>query len=405
MGRVEAIEHTRRRLLVLGAGPPQLDLIEAANAQGIWTAVCDRDPAAPGFRFADSRCIVSIEDEPAIERLASALELDGIIAPGRDRSTAAAARIAHKLGIGHPLTPQTAALLAQRLRQREVLAAAGVGQPRWQTASAETSELDLPYPAVVKTVDRSGQTQLRFVEGPGELAGALAAAAEATRAGPLLVEEYLDGPEATVTGFSLAGRYRPLLVSDRSCSAPPVIGIPLSESWPSRHAESVTTAARRAVEALGILDGPSHVRLRIGSGGALVLQVSGRLGANHEAQLIQRVTGVDLEHLALAAALGEEIDESELDAGPQARIPAAMVAFLVAPQGQLDAVELPASLEQVERSWIYREPGHRFGPLRRPSDRAGALLVTGESSEAVARAASAALQRIRFSTADAGTLV
>ena len=40
------------RLLVLGAGPEQLGLLEAARAHGIWTAVCDRDPAAPGFRLA-----------------------------------------------------------------------------------------------------------------------------------------------------------------------------------------------------------------------------------------------------------------------------------------------------------------------------------------------------------------
>ena len=44
----------------------------------------DRDPSAPGFEFADRRCILSTEDEPAIERLVGALEIDGIISPGTD---------------------------------------------------------------------------------------------------------------------------------------------------------------------------------------------------------------------------------------------------------------------------------------------------------------------------------
>ena len=57
------------RLLVLGAGPAQLGLLEAAQARGVWTAVVDRDPGAPGCRLADRRCILSTEDEPAIERL------------------------------------------------------------------------------------------------------------------------------------------------------------------------------------------------------------------------------------------------------------------------------------------------------------------------------------------------
>ena len=80
MGRV-AGRAREQRLLVLGAGPEQLGLLEAAKAHGIWTAVCDRDPSAPGFRLASRRCIVSIEDEPTIERLAAALDLDGVIAP------------------------------------------------------------------------------------------------------------------------------------------------------------------------------------------------------------------------------------------------------------------------------------------------------------------------------------
>ena len=103
------------RLLVLGAGPAQLGLLEAARACGLWVAVVDRDPAAPGFRLADNRCIVSTEDEPAIERLAAALNLDGVIAPGTDWPVAVAARVAEKLGLPHPISPATAVLATNML--------------------------------------------------------------------------------------------------------------------------------------------------------------------------------------------------------------------------------------------------------------------------------------------------
>jgi len=57
---------------------------------------------------------------------------------------------------------------------------------------------------------------------------------------------------------------------------------------------------------------------------------------------------------------------------------------------------VPNDLDGVERVRIYREPGFVFTPLRRGSDRAGAVLVQGASrDEAVARAESAA-ERIRF---------
>ena len=126
------------RLLVLGAGPAQLGLLEAARRRGLWVAVVDRDPAAPGFPFADRRCILSTEDEPSIERLVAALEIDGIISPGTDWPVGVAARVAERTGLPHPITPQTAVLATNKLRQRERLAEAGVPQPRhWVIGNAD----------------------------------------------------------------------------------------------------------------------------------------------------------------------------------------------------------------------------------------------------------------------------
>ena len=88
-----------KRLLVLGAGPAPLGLLEAAHERGLHVIAVDRDPLAPGFRFADRRAIVSVEDEPAIDRLAAAERVDGIVAPGIDFPVAIAARIAARLTI------------------------------------------------------------------------------------------------------------------------------------------------------------------------------------------------------------------------------------------------------------------------------------------------------------------
>jgi hypothetical protein len=57
----------------------------------------------------------------------------------------------------------------------------------------------------------------------------------------------------------------------------------------------------------------------------------------------------------------------------------------------LEAVDVPDRLEGVERVRIYRDPGYVLVPLRRGSDRAGAVLAVGDSREqAVARAEAAA---------------
>jgi biotin carboxylase len=389
---------------VLGAGPAQLGLIEAARAHGIWTAVCDRDPGAPGFRLADRRCIVSIEDEPAIERLASALAVDGVVAPGSDWSVAVAARVAEKLGLPHPIAPPTGVLATNKLRMRERLADAGVPQPHWEIVG-EGDMPELEPPCVVKAPDRHGQKGFSLVRERAELGPAVETARAASRSGIVILEELVDGPEVTVSGVSLDGEPVPIAVTDRINAEPPAFGVALAHVWPSAHAEAAAEVTRRAVEALGIENGPWYAHLRVSRGGPEVIEVAARLGGGHDAELVLAATGVDLNGLALAAALGEPLDPQQVTSRHLPRIGGAVTRFLVAPPGVLESVEVPQGLPGVVQVRIYREPGFVFTPLRRASDRAGAVLAVGATrAEAVVRA-DVAVERIRFSTAAAGALV
>ncbi len=388
------------RLLVLGAGPGQLGLLEAARAGGIWTAVCDRNPAAPGFVLADRRCIVSIEDEPAIERLAAALPLDGVVSPAGDGAVAVAARVAEKLGLPHPTSAATAQLVSSKLRQREALSAAGVPQPRWEIAVGEEPSVELSLPVVVKTGDRTDRGGPVVVRRPEELAPAVEAARRAGRSGIVLVEELLDGDEVTVSGFSAEGEFVPLAVTDRLSAEAPAFGVALAQVWPSPHAEAAVEVTRRAVEALGLREGPVYAQLRLSRGGPEVIEVGARLGGGHDAELVELVTGIDLNGLALAAALGRPVAASELKAAFRTIVGGAAVRFLVAPPGELERVEVPQGATGVVSTRIYHETGHHFGPLRRASDRAGAVLAVGASRDEALARVDAAAERIRFVTAD-----
>jgi biotin carboxylase len=391
------------RLLVLGAGPAQLGLLEAARGRGIWLAVVDRDPAAPGFAFADRRCILSTEDEPAIDRLVGALEIDGIVAPGTDWPVGVAARIAERARLAHPIVPATAVLATNKLRQRERLGEQGVPQPRWWVVGGEDEPPALDGPVVVKAPDRQGQKGLSLVDDPADLAAAIATARGAARSGVALVEELVDGPEVTVVGFSAGGEFTALAVTDRVVAAPPAFGVALAHVWPSEVADAAAVArtAGDAVRALGVENGPSYTQVRVGPGGPRVIEVAARLGGGHDAELVQAATGVDLNGLAIEAALGHELVLSQ----HKPVVGGAVTRFLVAPPGMLERVEVPDGLEGVVRVRVYRGPGYVFTPLRRGADRAGAVLATGASrAEALARA-DAAANRIRFVTADAGDIV
>jgi biotin carboxylase len=395
------------RLLVLGAGPAQLGVLAAARARDLTVIVADRDPSAPGFRYADRRAIVSIEDEPAIERLARAEEIDGVIAPGTDHAVALAARIAERHGLPHPVTPASASLAVSRLRQRERLAAAGIAQPRSLVCrsleEASRAAEELGFPVVIEAPNRSGERGVGLARDQAELAAAAAVALAESRGDYCLVEELVGGNIVTVNAFSLDGQFVPLTVTDREQAPPPAFGVPLAHRWPAdlEPAEvgaAVETAAA-AVRALGIENGPTTVQVLLGDDGPLLAKVSARVGGGHDAELCRVALGVDLNDLAVASALGETVHPQQLAA--RAGVGGACVRFLVAPPGQLQEVrglEEAYAVAGVRGIRIYRKPGHVFRSLRRASDRAGAVLATGDTRDGALDAAARAAKHIRFVT-------
>ncbi len=391
-----------KSLLVLGAGPAQLGLLEAARAHGLHVIALDRDPAAPGFALADRRAIISTEDERGIERLAKAERIDGVIAPGIDWPVAIAARVAEKIGAPHPTSPATAALAVSKPRQRERFDTARVPQPAWLLMAGAGG--GVPIPCVVKAPDRQGQRGLSVVEEPSELEGAIEMALAESRSGSCLVEELVDGPEVTVVAFSVDGRFHPLTVTDRLTADPPAFGVALAHVWPSEAdaAGEAADVARRAVEALGIAEGPTYTQLRITADGPKVIEVAARLGGGHDAELCLAALGVDLNGLALSAALGEQPEPDALLVEP--RVGGAATVFLVAEPGELEAVEGIEEAEAAEgvvRVRVYRRPGFLVEELRRGSDRVGAVQAVGSSREEAIERARAAAALVRFRTARA----
>jgi biotin carboxylase len=340
--------------------------------------------------------------------------VDAVIAPGIDWPVAVAARVARRLGLPHPLSPDAATLATSKLRQRERFAEAGVPQPRWQVckelAEAKRAGTRFGYPCVVKAPDRQGQRGLSVAGDEGALPGAVQSALAASRSRAFLVEELIDGSEVTVNGFSLGGRFFPLTVTDRRLARPPAFGVALAHVWPSRlepaQVGAAIEAAGRAARALAIEDGPTYTQILMSDRGPKVMELAARLGGGHDAELCTAALGVDLNELALAAALGVEIPAFAL--APADAAGGACVLFLVAREGELRdvrGVEEARAVEGVRLLRVYREPGHRFGPLRRGADRAGAVLAVGDSrSEAVARAREAA-GLIRFEVAPVEALV
>jgi biotin carboxylase len=191
---------------------------------------------------------------------------------------------------------------------------------------------------------------------------------------------------------------------------PPAFGVALAHVWPSslspEQVGAAVEAARAAAGALGVSEGPTYTQVVVGERGAHVVELAARLGGGHDAEVCRAALDVDLNDLALAAALGEQVPEEALR--PVAAAGGAVVRFLVPEPGELREVLGQEEAEAVPGVvWVrvYRTPGAVLGPLRRGSDRVGAVLAVGETREEALERADRAADCVRLVTVDAAQAV
>jgi cysteine synthase A len=264
---------------------------------------------------------------------------------------------------------------------------------------------------VVKPEDNAAQRGVRRVDTAAQLPAAVAEAQSFSGTGIVLLEEHIDGPEITVSSFSLEGQVYPVLVADRLTNPPPYLGIALAHVFPAERAKAcrqeIVDVTGRGLWALGIDQGPGYTQIRIAGRGPMIMEVGARIGGGHEAELIRFLGGPDWIEAQIRLALGEALTPTDVVLPPITSVPAGVVKFIFAAPGRVvrvNGVDRAKACPGVERVVVRSRPGALVPPRTNAESRQGYLIATGASrTEALARAEeAAACINIEVQTAEQG---
>jgi molybdopterin synthase catalytic subunit len=89
-------------------------------------------------------------------------------------------------------------------------------------------------------------------------------------------------------------------------------------------------------------------------------------------------------------AVGHPVAAQELEPRPEG---ACVIEFLRAPEGELRSTGGPADVS------FYHAAGHRYGPLRTATDRAGYVIAQGTTRQEALERARTAVEAVRFEVA------
>ena len=111
----------KKKLLILGAGNAQIDLIEYAKKLGLEVHVCSYSNTDKGIPLADSFAQINIVDTDRIEAYVRENQIDLVYSVGSDIAVPTVCRVAERTGKIHFVSGRTAELCCNKYHMREAL--------------------------------------------------------------------------------------------------------------------------------------------------------------------------------------------------------------------------------------------------------------------------------------------
>lgn len=331
---------------------------------------------------------------------------------GADDETAAlAATIAARLGLPHD-PPDALAAARDKLRQRTILAAAGVAVPRFgrirlDDDPAQAARL-VGFPCVIKPRQLAASRGVMRADDVASLAAAmrrlaaLLTSVEVGACGELaetaIVESFVPGREVALEGLLEDGRLRVLALFDKP---DPLDGPTFEETiyvtpsrLPDRVQAAIADTAERSARALGLTRGPVHAELRVADGEPWLIELAARPIGGLCSRALRFGDGVPLEALILMSALG-------METASLAREPRASGVMMIPIPGygalvRVEGVEAAERVPGVERVIITAHPGEQLVPFPEGSRYPGFLFARADDPAEVEAALREAHRRLRF---------
>lgn len=312
----------RKKILMLGGSAQQIPAIIAAKKMEYETILIDYLPDNPGQHIADKWYLQSTTDVEAVYRIAKDENVCGILPYASDPAALPAAIVAEKLGL--PTNPaKSVEILGVKHKFRTFLQENGFPCPKFYVFKKDT-DLDevksnienLSLPIIVKPTDSSGSKGVTCLNDLMGLDSAIRAAAEYSRNGTLIAEEYIErGFPDVIGGDIFVENGKITLFGDMTClrESNGASLIPLGKKYP--HGLTAVQTSRlhselqRLISKLGIINGELNLELIIDKDdNPHFLELGPRAGGNMIPIQLSDIFDIDLISANVAAAMGDKID-------------------------------------------------------------------------------------------------
>ncbi len=303
----------KKKVLILGGSAWQLDIIQRGLDFGLYIIVADRSANAPGRNLANEFIQIDTNNKTELAKIAKEKNVEIVVAEQTDRVVPVAAYINRELGLVGIL-PEIASRFTDKYVMRNYLANTDIPMPAYHEINSIEDAMDFihlhGYPIVLKPKSSQASLGVFRVSSSDDLHEHFKETKRVSADGKILIEEFIEGIEITVEGFSLGGKCHVLAISEKE-HYPHNKCVASRLAYPPRFSdnaiENIKDNAAKVVETLGLVNGISHGEYRMRGDVPVLVEVGARGGGNRIASMIvPHVSGVDIYEMLIRSLLGEE---------------------------------------------------------------------------------------------------
>ncbi len=376
------------KFMVLGGSNCQVALIKGLIERGHEVVLCDYFINPPGNRFSVIKEDISTFDVDGIVEAAKRHNLDGILTAGTDQPVYTGALASEKINLNFYIDSSKAKMLTNKKFMKKIFTNHNIPTVdyRYITKNYTTEDIKgLDFPVVIKPFDSQGQRGVLKIESLEKLEELIDETFSFTEEDEILIEEFYENDEITVSGWVIDGKTHILSITDRvTFDLDPHIGICTSHNFPSKHyekhGEEIIWITKSLVNAFEITSGPIYFQMLVGEKGVLVNETAARIGGAFEDVYIKHLTGVDMHTLLINDTLKKENILKSENYVNETTEKLNVVLFFAKP-GKITSLmgisELLAEKRIIDGAYNFKT-GDTIGKIKNATLRAGHFIVAGK---------------------------
>lgn len=392
-----------KKIMILGAGRGQVQLIKSAKRLGYHTIVASIKGDYPGFAFADEVCYVDISKPEEVLKQAQSLNIDGIATACLDTGISALGYVCENMNLPG-LNSHSAELSGNKLLMKEAFSRYNVSTAKYKVLESKDDLLDVEnefeFPVIIKSVDLQGSRGINVVRDKSDLLKCYEDTMSETHQNFCIVEEFIEGYEFGAQAFVVDNNV--LFVEpcgDITYFAK--TGIPVGHYVPVNAdydlLKQADTEVRKAIKALGLNNCAVNVDFVVKNNKLYVIELTGRIGANCLPELTSIYYGVDIYKMIVETAMGKDMTDYFDSHASGKKTPCYAKMLYSEKSGTLkDIINNNEKNENIVEITYFVEPGDEIHKFENSKDCTGQVIVKGNSLDECENFINEVLNHIEF---------